>query len=118
MNIIGGFQRGFKGVAASFFRTRVDSEPHFGIGVCFRLRAAVRSSVPSLRSSTAFCLTFFDELHKHGVVAADGEPEAIFIFLDDHASLHQTCERDETKQGDTTEVFKRSGESLGEKQTK
>lgn len=45
-------------------------------------------------------LTFFDELHKHGVVAADCEPEAIFIFLDDHASLDQTCEqrRDETKE--------------------
>lgn len=46
-------------------------------------------------------LTFFDELHKHGVVAADGEPEAIFIFLDDYASRDQTCERDKTKTRET-----------------
>lgn len=47
-------------------------------------------------------LTFFDELHKHGVVAADGEPEAIFIFLDDYASRDQTCERDKT--GDKRDI--------------
>lgn len=58
-------------------------------------------SVPA-RRHLCFFLTFFDELHEHGVVAADGEPEAILIFLDDYASLDQTCERDETKQRDVT----------------
>lgn len=36
-------------------------------------------------------LTFFDKLHKHRVVTTDGESKAIFIFLDDHASLYQAC---------------------------
>lgn len=44
----------------------------------------------SLRS----CLTLFDKLHKHWVVATDSEPKAIFIFLDDNTSLDQTCKWD------------------------
>lgn len=38
--------------------------------------------------------TFFDQLHKHRVVTTHCEPKAIFIFLDDYASLDQTCKWD------------------------
>lgn len=73
-----------------------------------------RCDAASLRSSTGFFflgggLTFFDELHKHGVVAADGEPEAIFIFLDDYASRDQTCVSETRRRQERhNSVFKRS----------
>lgn len=42
-------------------------------------------------------LTLFDELHENRVVPADGQPKAILIFLNDHASLNQPWRKGENK---------------------
>lgn len=34
-------------------------------------------------------LTFFDQLHKDGIVSTHSQPETIFISLDDHTALDQ-----------------------------
>lgn len=65
-----------------------------------RLRASVcvMSSVfTSIERQMCACvyvcvsLTFFYQLHKHGVVSAYGQPKAIFISLDYHTPLDKTC---------------------------
>lgn len=42
-------------------------------------------------------LTLFDELHENRVVPTDGQPKAVLIFLNDHASLNQPWRKGENK---------------------
>lgn len=42
-------------------------------------------------------LTLSDELHENRVVPTDGQPKAVLIFLNDHASLNQPWRKGENK---------------------
>lgn len=42
-------------------------------------------------------ITLFDELHENRVVPTDGQPKAVLIFLNDHASLNQPWREGENK---------------------